>query len=664
MSETEAPVRTKFHPTYWLLAASMIAIGAMFLVSPDRNVAIPLLLVAVTASYVVRWRLPAEGVIPWLIRGVAFALIIFTGPEAKATRVWYMDPATMCLIGTMLEAELAVEGFLFRGGKTRIGQMLSLTSGIALAGTVGDRASFMVVLAPIYVVCLLGVLREFRPALTSSPALSSPPPSRTSRRWLLQGTALVMALTLGFASAGFVRWLYFDMSRFGMRWMQALLPSPTQGGMNGNERLGGTYNQIQSTSRNLKISGTAGVMYLRGLAFDKYHEGIWEPMFDRRQWDPIPAPQLPQSGAKTFEVERLSDSLDLVYLPIDSPGFGTPLTSQNQAGRGMLPAYKSVTESGENLVYQVAMPRTGVQGPLCAAPTAEDREKYLQVPDTLEPGVKAIAESVKGPNAVATIDKVVKYLEANHQYTLTSDFRTPRDVISYFLIEKKNAHCQFFASAATLLLRLDGVPCRYVTGYLAHEMAGKDSMVVRGRDAHAWVEAYLDGAGWVTVEATPGNGRPTEQSAAVGWYQWAKDAISDAMAAVAKFFRKLTFVHIAIGGGALLAVALLFQAIKNWRAKRRLPRIRAYCFPDEEYRAMAVEFEQMLKRMGEGPAGAATWNEHLDILSAQTRRTGRHAKLDRARAFVAAYNRTRFGRPGDRPAMRELRTLLDELKEL
>lgn len=90
------------------------------------------------------------------------------------------------------------------------------------------------------------------------------------------------------------------------------------------------------------------------------------------------------------------------------------------------------------------------------------------------------------------------------------------DVIQYFLFGSGKGFCQHYASAGALILRGMGVPARYVTGYvLVPERFEKTAQggfraEVKDSDAHAWVEIYLYGIGWVPVEMTEG----TEESAA------------------------------------------------------------------------------------------------------------------------------------------------------
>ena len=72
-----------------------------------------------------------------------------------------------------------------------------------------------------------------------------------------------------------------------------------------------------------------------------------------------------------------------------------------------------------------------------------------------------------------------------------------------FLTRTRAGHCEYFATAATLLARVAGVPARYATGFAAFERSGlEDAYVVRTRHAHAWTRAWVDGR-WLDVDTTP-----------------------------------------------------------------------------------------------------------------------------------------------------------------
>ncbi|MDH5509829.1 MAG: transglutaminase domain-containing protein [Nitrospinota bacterium] len=77
--------------------------------------------------------------------------------------------------------------------------------------------------------------------------------------------------------------------------------------------------------------------------------------------------------------------------------------------------------------------------------------------------------------------------------------------IEDFLFNTRSGHCEYFATATTLILRQAGIPTRYFVGYLAHEHSFlENAYIVRSRDAHAWPMVYVDGK-WSIFDTTPGS---------------------------------------------------------------------------------------------------------------------------------------------------------------
>jgi len=109
----------------------------------------------------------------------------------------------------------------------------------------------------------------------------------------------------------------------------------------------------------------------------------------------------------------------------------------------------------------------------------------------------------------AKVQAVVGWLRRTHSYTtnLKRDERI-EDPLEDFLFAEKDGHCEYFASAAAILLRAGGVPTRYVNGFLGGEWNDlRQAITVRENRAHSWIEAYLGREGWVRVDATPPLGR-------------------------------------------------------------------------------------------------------------------------------------------------------------
>lgn len=135
---------------------------------------------------------------------------------------------------------------------------------------------------------------------------------------------------------------------------------------------------------------------------------------------------------------------------------------------------------------------------------------YLEVPDSVAGGLRQAAEETAGDDMEEICRKIHTYLSENTVYTLKPG-RTPvgKDSVLYFLNENKKGYCMHYAAAAALLLRLQKIPARFVSGYLVEpglfQKTGNGyQAVVTGGKAHAWAEYYVDGFGWVPFEATPG----------------------------------------------------------------------------------------------------------------------------------------------------------------
>lgn len=80
-----------------------------------------------------------------------------------------------------------------------------------------------------------------------------------------------------------------------------------------------------------------------------------------------------------------------------------------------------------------------------------------------------------------------------------------KEPIIYFLKESRNGNSVLYASAAVMAFRSVGVPARYVEGYYCNnEKSKEDKITLTTKDAHAWVEIYMDGMGWLPIDVTPG----------------------------------------------------------------------------------------------------------------------------------------------------------------
>ncbi|MBI2297816.1 MAG: transglutaminase domain-containing protein [Armatimonadetes bacterium] len=135
---------------------------------------------------------------------------------------------------------------------------------------------------------------------------------------------------------------------------------------------------------------------------------------------------------------------------------------------------------------------------------ASVRARYLAVPRTVPRRVLDRSRRITrhGRSDEEQMNALCGWLAANKQYTLRpADVPDEADAVDWFLEHMDAGWCRHFAAALAVMGRAVGVPTRVVTGYVVNERSG-DATVARDRDAHAWVEAWLAGRGWVTYDAT------------------------------------------------------------------------------------------------------------------------------------------------------------------
>jgi transglutaminase-like putative cysteine protease len=135
-------------------------------------------------------------------------------------------------------------------------------------------------------------------------------------------------------------------------------------------------------------------------------------------------------------------------------------------------------------------------------------ERYMKLPDNLPQRVKDLSLSLTSSkeNNYDKAKAIEQYLASSYPYNL--DVRsTPRnrDFVDYFLFDLKEGYCSYYASAMTILARCAGLPARYVEGYMLPPDPLKDdrtAYIISNMQAHAWVEIYFEGYGWLPFEPT------------------------------------------------------------------------------------------------------------------------------------------------------------------
>lgn len=136
-----------------------------------------------------------------------------------------------------------------------------------------------------------------------------------------------------------------------------------------------------------------------------------------------------------------------------------------------------------------------------------DRDRAMQLPDTISPRVRALAREWRGDSPQADPATVVAaalrhFREQPFVYTLAPGLLGD-DPVDEFLFETRRGFCEHYATSFVTLMRLADVPARVVLGYQGGERnPHADHWVIRQSDAHAWAEVWVPGRGWSRVDPT------------------------------------------------------------------------------------------------------------------------------------------------------------------
>jgi transglutaminase-like putative cysteine protease len=346
--------------------------------------------------------------------------------------------------------------------------------------------------------------------------------SKTESRKAARGLALISVGSL-LAIAILGTGLFFAIPRFGSGYFHRVARSSGLSGFSDSIRLGGigTIQLDPAVVMRVRVKGDPTLLKTakwRGVTLD---------YFDGRSWSKrARGASINFDSGRDFRIQE-SVSSDIVdYQVWLEPSATTYLFTVAQVLhlRGQLaplfrdPADDSFTaraHPSRRLAYDAVSRLPQARGAVQHAELLPaERQSYLQLP-SLDPRVFNLALKI-GAGASSNQEmatRVEKYLQTNYFYTLDQAQLENPQPLTAFLLQTRRGHCEYFATSMVVLLRALKVPARIVNGFQAGEYNEiGENYVIRGRDAHSWVEVWMQGTGWTPYDPTPASAEPLLRS--------------------------------------------------------------------------------------------------------------------------------------------------------
>lgn len=265
--------------------------------------------------------------------------------------------------------------------------------------------------------------------------------------------------------------------------------------------------------------------YLRIAALDEFTGDSWVPG-ERPEEIALPvgesveAPGLTSAARQTYEYEvRITDAFESSWLPT------TYAVSRIELFDGAddwsidptnldVPAGEDASTEGLAYTFSSAVPTPSREELVGGGPPPEELAPFTELPDDLPAVIGDTAREVTG-DAETSIEQALALQDwfrtsGGFEYSLESaDQGDGLETIAAFLGEGEGArvgYCEQFAGAMALQARTLGIPARVAVGFLRPTVGTGpgDTYEYAGVDMHAWPELYIEGAGWLRFEPTPG----------------------------------------------------------------------------------------------------------------------------------------------------------------
>jgi transglutaminase-like putative cysteine protease len=248
--------------------------------------------------------------------------------------------------------------------------------------------------------------------------------------------------------------------------------------------------------------------YWRGMVYSVYREGAWlqgtPPRVDEQMIRWVGSPVA--SWEASFERQLSAVQYEIILEPTDRPWlFALDVALPETEHTGLVRDFRLLARRPVRTRFRYAA-SSWTRYRIDAQLPEWLRRRNLLLPDDENPRSRALARSLMA--ASSSHEQFVARLlnhfgEEAFYYTLRPGTLPRSNSVDAFMFESRRGFCSHFASSFAYIARVAGVPARLIGGYQGGESGSLGNYVaVRQYDAHAWVEVWLEGRGWVRVDPT------------------------------------------------------------------------------------------------------------------------------------------------------------------
>ncbi len=247
-----------------------------------------------------------------------------------------------------------------------------------------------------------------------------------------------------------------------------------------------------------------GNIYLRSRSYGDYTGTGWlaaeSPALSSLGYTAAAVSADPQSLRHQMQIRFVAGS-DFLYLPYYS---SLSFSSDNCVFSDSQASYELEYSYPAGNVAELSMPTDMAGADLEYRSFAHDY--YTRLPDSTRSAMLDIIGSAGlSADSPDLIQQVADYVQRAGTYDLDTQPYPSSDYAVYFFTEAHRGYCVHFATAAAVMYRALGIPARVTEGFL-YKAEERQFTDVRGENAHAWVEVYVDALGWIPVEVTGSSG--------------------------------------------------------------------------------------------------------------------------------------------------------------